>query len=424
MRQNKPRKSVLWAALFFAVWMALSINMPSQAQGTPTPTPTIGLTNTPNADAQLPPDVILQLAQNASENAKSAVDSANTILTLIQSFGVMLGGLIAVAGILGTLVGIRTLTDFNETRERFRTEMEQALERLQGFERRVEEDTAAMRKQGDQAIRALTLLQLGKQQMDSNNLDAARNALEQAYQYDPNNRAVNYFLGELYIQLELLDKGLEHLRLAGAELPADERGFPAAKAAYAYAFRRKGDIEPDGEIRRDFYYRSEGLFREALRNNPKLLDIEGESFYGALGGLYRRQGRYQDAIECYEQAINATGSTSSYPYNNLGILYTRLKNEAKAALNFERAAYFSAQRLDDKPQDYWARFDMVTAQTMLNNEALVDKHLLLALQSAPTLEKVQTFLNGLRALLDLKESPLLEKTVRLVENDVARRSNG
>jgi tetratricopeptide (TPR) repeat protein len=408
-------------ALLVLLLTLLLASPTTPVRGQDTPTPTARPTQTIGSN-QLSADAILTIAERTSADASRAVESANTILTLIQSFGALIGLLVAVVGLLGALLGFRTLTDFNKTRATFNDEMVRALDRLRAFEQRIEQDTRTVRDQGENAIRALTLLQLGKQQMDARNLDAALTTLLQAKTFDLDNRAINYFLGELYIQMDDLNRGIENLRLAGAETPIDDlNAFPAAKAAYAYAWRRKGDREKDHELQTDHYHKAEGYFREALRRNPKLLDIAGESFYGALGGLYQRQGRFADAVACYEKAIEATNSTSSYPYNNLGILYTRLRNAVKAKEYFEKAVRAATQTLDDKPLDYWARFDMVTAQAMLENDEALRTHLPLALQSAPTAEKLNTLLGGLRILIETAPNPTLVKTSQIVEDEISRR---
>jgi tetratricopeptide (TPR) repeat protein len=406
------------AILFVLLVFMARLSTPVAAQG-PTGTPTVAPAGGPTPSTSN--DEIMALIQRTSDDASKAVDSANTILGLIQSFGTLLEILFLVIGVLGSIIGIRTLSDFNATRQRFETEINQATEKLHEFEKRVEEDTEKVRQQGNRAMRALTLLQLGKQQMDARNRDAALSTLLQAYEYDPENRATNYFMGELYIQLGQLDEGVEHLKKAGAEITDVHDEFPAAKAAYAYALRRKGDQAKTPNERRQYYHAAEGYFWDALNRNPKLLDIEGESFYGALGGLYQRQDRLKEAIECYERALEATQRTSSYPYNNLGILYTIQGDPDKAKLNFETAVRIAGQRLDDKPQDYWPRFDMVTAQIMLGNAVEVSKHMPMVRQSAASAEQLEKFQSSLKRLRETAPSEMLNQVIELLQKEIERR---
>ena len=73
----------------------------------------------------------------------------------------------------------------------------------------------------------------------------------------------------------------------------------------------------------------------ALKLDPHLTDAEGESYYGSLGGLYRRQGRYEDAIEAYLQATRVT-PTSSYPLINLASLFWHEGKLDEARQYFQR----------------------------------------------------------------------------------------
>jgi len=395
---------------------------------------------------------IANWAQRTIDASGRAVDSANTILSLIQVMSIFIGALLAIAGVLG----LRSVTDLRTTREQYLDEVKQMQDKSRAFEDRIEENLKAirqqtedlmkaletrietttssmqqqsesqmeqMRNQGDRSVQALTLLQLGKQQMDSGNIDAAMETLRQAWTFEPNNRAVNYFMGELHInKRDDIDAGIERLKAAGAEIESDSEMFLAAKAAYAYALRRKGEQAPSNSPeQREYFLKSEWHFLEALKRNPRLLDIDGESFYGALGGLYRRQGRLNDAIECYERALVATKSNSSYPFNNLGILYTMKRDTERARQHFERAIRAASQRLDDKPLDYWARFDMVTAQTMLGNAQEVAKHLPLALQAAPDGVTLTKFMGGLRELQHAAPSDLLEKVISAVQQNIEQR---
>ncbi|PJF37770.1 MAG: hypothetical protein CUN55_20385, partial [Phototrophicales bacterium] len=58
----------------------------------------------------------------------------------------------------------------------------------------------------------------------------------------------------------------------------------------------------------------------ALELDDKLLNNDGESYQGTLGSLYRRQGRFDEAIERYHHAAKITPGRS-YPFLNLALLY-------------------------------------------------------------------------------------------------------
>ncbi len=387
------------------------------------------------------PQDIADWAQRTIDASSRAVDSANTILQLIQVLSIFIGALIGLAGLLG----LRSVGELRQTRDQYLNEIQEMQDKSRAFEQRIEENLKAIREatekqtnsmqvqsdmqmgqireQSERSVQALTLLQLGKQQMDSGNIEAALDTFKQAFALEPQNRAINYFMGELYInKLDNIDSGISHLRTAGAEIEGGPDTFLAAKAAYAYALRRKGEQAPvSSPEQREYYLKSEWHFLEALKRNPRLLDIEGESFYGALGGLYKRQGRLRDAVECYEHALAAVRAVSSYPYNNLGILYILLREPDKAAHYFDRAIRVAGQRLDDRPFDAWARFDMVTAQIMRGNSQEVAKHLPMALQSSTDTTALSKFLGGLRELQNAGPSELLDNVIRAVQQNLDQR---
>src|SRR5260221_6287774 len=58
------------------------------------------------------------------------------------------------------------------------------------------------------AIRALSLLQLGEQQLKARNIQSALRTYQEAYALDPNNPATNYFLGYLYAENRQIEKGM------------------------------------------------------------------------------------------------------------------------------------------------------------------------------------------------------------------------
>ena len=69
----------------------------------------------------------------------------------------------------------------------------------------------------------------------------------------------------------------------------------------------------------ELYNVAEARLLEALQLDPVLLTPDGESYYGTLGSLYRRQGRIEDALDTYRRAADVTPQRS-YPFVNLAML--------------------------------------------------------------------------------------------------------
>ncbi len=369
----------LFAALLGAV-VLLAVPRPAVAQG-PTPAPTISLP-TPTLD----PQAVLDTANKASIDADRAANSVNLILSFIQVAGV-LGGILAA---LLAAAGVRTIAEYRQELNKARAELEQMHTQLQA-------EAENLRTQGDRAIRALALMQLGEQQLEAKNTKAALRIYGEAYDLDPNNRATNYFLGELYIQEKDLAKGIEHLQRA----LAGGGDYAPAEAALAYALELQGDRAADVNERNRLYAEAESRFLKALQTDPAVRDINGESVYGVLGGLYKRQRRIDDAIRCYQQAERVTPQ-NSYPVNNLAMLYFQQGKSETAEAYFRRSAAMSTRILDGNPFDYWARFDLTVALLALGHPDDAQKQLDVALNQVQNIRPLEIFLGDLTRL---KESP-------------------
>jgi tetratricopeptide (TPR) repeat protein len=254
---------------------------------------------------------------------------------------------------------------------------------------------------GDKAIRALALLQLGEQQMEARNMRAALQTFLDAYQYDPGNRATNFFLGELYIQQRDMTKGIEHL-----ERTKNERGdlYPPAEAALAYALRVQAEQQDDPGERNRLYAEAEGHFIHALKLDPNMRDINGESFHGALGGLYRRRGQTSDAIRCYEEAERVTPH-SAYPVNNLAMLHFLQGNIEDSTRYFRKSKAMAERALETQPGDYWQRFNVITALTAMGDRQGALEWLATVKSVLPSAGPLESLIGGLKTLKDAPHPP-------------------
>jgi tetratricopeptide (TPR) repeat protein len=348
----------------------------------------------------LTPQQVLALAQkaqadaaNANNNAinvvntaNNAVNTVNLLLNLVQAaslFGTVLAGAFA---LLGARIGRRTLADY-------RAELDKAYAELQERRTGLDAETEKVRIQADKAIRALALMQLGEQQWERRNIKGALQMYRQAYELDPDNRATNYFLGELYIQEKQLDKSVEHLErslVSGYE-------YAPAEAALGFALRRQGEQTQEPARRDQLFAQAEERFLKALRLDPGALDINGESVQAALGALYKRQGRDDKAIYRYEQARRITPERS-YPVSNLANLYFLQGNLEKAREMFEQSLNMATQLLEANPQDFWPRLDHMTALMVLGHYEEAAEDLAVVLQQVSSPGPLETVIGELNRM--------------------------
>jgi Flp pilus assembly protein TadD len=288
----------------------------------------------------------------------------------------------------------------------------------------------SVREQGDRAIRALTLVQLGEEQLADSNWAAAKRTFLEAYRLDDHNRAVNYFLGELYIMERNLDKAEYHLRRSHiddqGEPDDDAQVFPPAEAALAYVLRLRGDKEPEGDSRNEFFASAERRFLKALRLDRSVRDINDESVYGMLGALYRQWKRFDDAISAYEKASRITPNRS-YPLNNLAMLYYMRGETSRSTPLFLRAIELAERRIADNPADYWAYFDRITGQLACTMSEEAEEAFEEVIGIVQVVGPLESFRNGLRVMRDSgrNNSETVHRLIARVEDKLAlMKANG
>ena len=308
------------------------------------------------------------------ERANDAVNSAELILSFLEGAAVIITVAIAATAIVG-------LSSINELREAVDDTEQELLQRVEVAEARLKErekqlasmedliaeaeqridllveerlkqvyaDTESARRQSA----ALARHSLAEQLMRERNIDAALNAVEDAFQLDPHNYANNYLYGMLLIDKGQFSASIEKLRDALVEEP----DFVPALAALGLANRRVGDLTDERRQRNEYYNIAEAKLLEAMQADSNLLTHDGESYYGTLGSLYRRTGRIEDALDSYRRAAEIT-PRRSYPFVNLAMLYLAQQEGQLRDQNLLIAERNAMRRLADTPTDYWALYDM------------------------------------------------------------------
>jgi len=437
--------------------LSRTTSMLAQTDAPPTSAPTAeaaqggdsaGTTATPS------PDEVVAAAGQALRRSDDLIDNVGLVLNFFE----VLAGvatLILAAGAIFGFTSIRELrrdvegerTRIEESRKDMETTMLATRDELQRLERdfeirlrtgldafdrqresaeamqaKIEGEILAVRNRGDRAIRALTLVQLGEQQMEESNWQAAKRTFEEACKLDSDNRAVNYYLGELFIMQRDLTKAEFHLRKTEDE---DEKGniYPPAEAALAYVLRLQGDNEAQINSRNEYYSAAERRFLKALRVDDFVRDINGESVYGMLGALYRQSGRIDDAIRCYEKAAAITPDRS-YPLNNLAMLYFRRGDVEKAVPYFDKTVVLAEKRIDNHPTDYWAYFDLINGLLACARSGQALNTFDEVLPRIGVRGPLESFLNGLTVLSTAPRPPqpltITQLMIERVEHELQR----
>lgn len=384
--------------------------------------------------------VVLTQAEHTLARAEEAVNSAELILSFLEGASVIITISIAAAAVVG-------LSTINELRETMNDTVQELLKRVEEAENRLRErekeleniedlldvakaqidqviedrlaqvyhDTESARKQSA----ALARHAMAEQLLREKNFDAALHACEEAYALDPQNYANNYLYGTLLIDKGDFDGAIDKLSEA---LEADGDFVPAI-AALGLANRRAGDLADDRRRRNELYNLAEARLLDAIGKNPALLTPDGESYYGTLGSLYRRQGRIEDALDSYRRAAEVTPQRS-YPYINLAMLYLHQQEDQLRDQNLIIAERNAARRLADTPTDYWAMYDLGLIYLMREETEAAVRHFKEGIEVTPAAVSVYY---SVIARLDFLQSfvpqlPGLETSIDLLETQIKRYS--
>lgn len=358
------------------------------------------------------------------ERANDATQVADTILSWLEGASVIIGVLIVVGGwmfrnsVQNQIEESRarlqeSIENYNRFIEKTDRELSEREKGIRDLETRLRDDLKEMVDANQQRFdaiqdkardrfRVLSLQLLAEQQVRAHNIETAIKTLKSAVEIDPDDHASNYLLGYLYTSRQQIDLALEHLERA---LQSDPHFAPGI-AAYGLALRRRGDRLKGKDAatiteRNRYWAQAEDKLLAALQMDGSLTDADNESYYGTLGGLYRRQGRYADALDAYEQAYKVTPD-SSYPVINLAALYKHQGHDERAQHFFELVVEKADLTLDDDPRDVWTRCDRAQAVLVLGrkDEALQEMRTVIGQKPGPgVLETVRS------GLLFLREAP-------------------
>ncbi len=381
------------------VTIAILLGIASAALGqdaTTTPSPV------PAATLSLP-DLATQVSDNAIGAQRAAEDSrkyaedarseaqeqlalSNDLLGMFQNVTQTIFAIFGIAGpvlaVAAGYLGFNRLTaaqkELSEARERFEKEMREKQDDLTKVRKEVEASSEKQRENTANANLALSLLTLGERQYRSQDFQGALNTYRRALELDPSSLITHYRLGYVYTQSGTLERAEYHLNRA-LEI---EKDFAPALAALGYVYRRIGEKMTAGIERDQILNKAENLLLQGLKISDKLVDDDNESWWGSLGGLYRRRGQIDQAIAAYERASVLTPK-SSYAFSNLALLYMQKENKEKMLKTYIRVEQLAFGEVQADVDNYWAYADLLTARLALGKIAEAEPVLVSVLEIAP-----------------------------------------
>jgi tetratricopeptide (TPR) repeat protein len=250
----------------------------------------------------------------------------------------------------------------------------------------------------DDASRALSYLAMGNQLLEQKKIQAAIQALQKAKQLRLKDVQVNYMLGQIYRKIGSYDEAIECLETA----IASEKEFALAHFELGIAYRNQADkLYADLSLKQQHDQEYEKAIVH-LKEATSLLP-DDEEIIATLGGTYRRYGRYQDALKCYNHALELNPD-SSYALGNVALLswHEGKLDEARSA--YRRTEDIATKRIDAKIsyEPFWDYYDLAMAKLVVGrkDEALEDYRLAAKLTFTP--DQFKSVLTGIYFLKEVE----------------------
>jgi tetratricopeptide (TPR) repeat protein len=403
--------------------LLLAVISPTLAQDAATPSP----------DLQSAADRAEDAAQRA-EQAATITDiragHAADMLGIFEAVGLIvavLDILITVLAVVGGFIGLSRLasaqSELTAARERFEQEFGEMRDRYEMLVSEKEAELNQIRQQvernADKANLALSLLSVGESQYKSQDFAGAIDIYERALELDEDNPIIHYRLGYVYTQ----SGNLEQARQALTRALEIEPDFPPALAALGYVYRRIGEKMEQGIERDMMLNQAENHLLRALNLSPKLVDDDGESWWGSLGGLYRRRGQVEEAIEAYRQAAKVTPK-SSYAFSNLALLYMQQNNRDAMTETYRRVEQLAGGEVQADVDNYWAYADLLTAKLAMGKFDEIEPVLASVFQTVPTdspyaLELLMDTLGRLAPVMPSESAAHIQRVIERIRAHVA-----
>ncbi|MBE2182363.1 MAG: tetratricopeptide repeat protein [Anaerolineae bacterium] len=285
--------------------------------------------------------------------------------------------------------------DLHAARDQFTGQMERRAAELSKIDEQINKNADEQRRRLESAVLAGGLLPLGERQFRAGDLTGARDTYLRALKLDEVNPIIQYKLGYVYVNADDYDTA-EHYLLRALELEPD---FAPATAALGFTYRRMAERKEKAVKQQngqddlaksrhlleisDLYSKAENYLITALKQSPKLVDEDNESWYGSLGGLYRRRGQIDQAVDAY---LNAAAVTpySSYPFVNLAVLYMQMNEGGKMLKTFKSAERLARAETIARADNYYGFADLFTSQLALKKDAEAEETFQLVVELAPS----------------------------------------
>ncbi len=377
------------------------------------------------------------LAQETLDRATGATDLAFNVLGIFEAFGVIITAVAAVLGFFGFRRFVSVQNEFTNARKEVLAQLEESRKEFDDeFTKARKEFNDEFTKQRtkfadlqtelqeaanergeitEKALLAQAYIPLGERQYKSQDYSGAISTYQTALDLDSNNPVIHYRLGYVYTQQGDLEQAQYHYEKA-LSIVGD---FAPAMAGLGYVIRRQGEKMDEGIKKKEVMNEAEQLLLRAMDLSPKLVDDDGESWWGVLGGLYRRRGQDDDAIYAYEQATLVTPQ-SSYGFGNLALLYVKKNQRNKMLTTYVKVEQLALAESTADVNNYWGHADLAASRYALGKDeeaaAALDRAIEIAPEESPyTFDALKETLEDLTKVLDESKVPAIQAAIEKIK---------
>ncbi|MCA9915812.1 MAG: tetratricopeptide repeat protein, partial [Anaerolineae bacterium] len=265
----------------------------------------------------------------------------------------------------------------------------------------------------------------------------ALNTYNRALELDPDNPVVHQRLGYVYTQSGKLDEAKHHYKQAIER----EENFAPALAGRGFVYRRLGEqaekrmdnrnLADDERTqamleRKRLLNQAEQMLIRALKLSPRLVDEDGESWWGVLGGCYKSREQIDDAIDAYNEATRVTPQ-SSYGLVNLALLYMKQNRRDEMLDAYEKVEKIARQEATSEQGNFWGYADLITSSLAIGKHEQALEALPIAISIAPVespymLEGLTDTLRDLVKVLEDEKVIHIQTAIRMLEEEMRRRT--
>jgi tetratricopeptide (TPR) repeat protein len=394
------------------------------------------------------PAIEVDRAEAILNRAEDTVDLATNLLSLFEalSLAVTIGGVVLVSLGLGRFNDARNeliearqevKQEIDEYRQNFNAEIKAREDELNLLREELEASANHDRQATTQALLANALLPLGERQYKASDYEGAIATYQRALELHPDNPVVNQRLGYVYTQMGNLDEAKRHYEKALDVEP----NFAPVLAGLGLVTRRfaerldkvvddpalfEGERVQKHLERNQLLTEAESYLQRALQISPRLVDDDGESWWGVLGGLYKRRSLIKDAIAAYHEATVVTPQ-SSYGYGNLAQLYMKQGDIQKMLATFERVEQIASKEADATGGNFWGYADLAVSSYAIGKHEQAARVLPIAMQIAPLdspfmLEGLVETLREIVEMVPEDRRPPIREAITYLAEEMARRA--